>query len=56
MSVRSLNVRWATKFGYNTPVGETVCSCSPLPDRAVPVTGCPLLIGIVLPCAEARCL
>src|SRR5262249_47033343 len=28
---------------YPARVGEKVCSCSLLPGRAVPVTGCPLL-------------
>ena len=29
-------------------MGNRVGDCCPLPDRAVPVTGCPLLAGTVL--------
>ena len=35
------------------PAGEIVCLCSQLPGRAVPVTGCPPLIGTVLSDPEA---
>jgi hypothetical protein len=38
----------ATKLCNGIPVGEIACLSSPLPDRAVPVTGCPLGIGTVL--------
>jgi hypothetical protein len=33
---------------YDSPVGEIVCTVSPLPGRAVPVFGCPLGTGAVL--------